>query len=95
MTDIELATLSTVASLILTSALFVALARWSAGNGSWTILPGVVRGVRDWMARDEPPRTSSSSSAAVSLTLPHAWQQRADPRGEELAQTEDLGTRPT
>ena len=61
MTDTELATLSTIAWLIVTSALFVALAHWSAGNGSWTILPGVVRGLREWTLRESRLLPESSS----------------------------------
>jgi hypothetical protein len=65
MTDTELATLSTIAWLILTSALFVALAHWSAGNGSWTILPGVERGLREWTSRESRVPTASSSPHAL------------------------------
>jgi hypothetical protein len=60
MTDIELTTLSTIAWFVLTSALFFALARWSAGNGSWTILPGLVDGLRDWTSDESRPPANSS-----------------------------------
>jgi len=58
MTDNQLATLSTIVWLIVTTVLFLELANWSAG-GSWTIVPGIVRGVRGWVTRgqelDLPP----------------------------------------
>ena len=56
--------LSTIAWFILTGILFVVLARWSTASGSWTILPGLVRGVRTWAAHDAPPRRVSSSPAS-------------------------------
>ena len=61
MSDLALTWLSTIAWFVLTGALFLALARWSAGNGSWTILPGFVRGVREWMAGDLTVQRASSS----------------------------------
>lgn len=54
MTDQQLATLSTIAWLVLTTLLFVELSNWSAG-GSWTIVPGIMRGVRGWRARGQEP----------------------------------------
>lgn len=54
--------LSTIAWFVLTGALFILLARWSVASGSWTILPGLVRGVRDWAAREPRERPTSSSS---------------------------------
>ncbi len=54
MTDNQLATLSTLIWLVLTSILFVELANWSAG-GSWTIVPGLLRGARGWATRGQEP----------------------------------------
>ena len=76
MTDVQLAWLSTVAWFVVTSALFVALARWSAGDGAWGSLPGIVRGLRGWAAPWEPTRQASSPAA----TAP----------GEPTAEIEDL-----
>jgi len=53
-TDNQLATLSTLIWLVLTTILFIELANWSAG-GSWTIVPGLVRGVRGWVTRGQEP----------------------------------------
>ena len=87
MTDTELTTLSTIAWLILTSALFVALAHWSAGNGSWTILPGVVRGLREWTAEEVTPlRPAASSPQSIVRPQPSA----AHDAGEPIAEVEDL-----
>ena len=75
MSDVQLAWLSTAAWFILTSALFVALAGWSAGNGSWTILPGFVRGVRSWVSVEPPaelPARSGPAAAAKTDALPVA-----------------------
>jgi len=85
MTDTELATLSTIAWLIVTTALFVALAQWSAGNGSWTIVPGFVRGVREWVAGPPTTGTASSSPGAFVLDTP-----RLRARDEPCAEIEDL-----
>jgi hypothetical protein len=47
MTGSQLATLSTLAWCVATTALFILLAQWSAG-GSWGITDSIVRGVRGW-----------------------------------------------
>jgi hypothetical protein len=54
MTDNQLATLSTLVWLVLTTIVFVELASWSAG-GSWTIVPALVHGVRGWIGRGQVP----------------------------------------
>ncbi len=63
MTGPQLATLSTWAWIFATGTLFLVLASWSAGESSWTILPGVLRGVRDWTA---------AHAAALANTQPTA-----------------------
>jgi hypothetical protein len=52
--------------LVLTSLLFIVLARWSAGEGSWGGMSGIVRGLHDWAAPQEPaPAVSSPASVAT------------------------------
>ena len=70
--------LSTIAWFILTGILFVLLARWSTTTGSWTILPGLVRGVRTWAAREAPARPMSSSPASVDAAPVHAPDEVAE-----------------
>jgi hypothetical protein len=54
MTDIQMTWLSTVVTLVTTAVVFVLLVEWSAGGPApWTILPGVVRGVVDWVRRED------------------------------------------
>jgi hypothetical protein len=54
MTDVQMTWLSTVVTLVTTAAVFVILVEWSAGGPApWTILPGVVRGVVDWVRRED------------------------------------------
>jgi hypothetical protein len=65
MTDVQLAWLSTIAWFVMTAALFIVLARWSAGEGSWGGLPGIVRGLRDWTI-SEHPRADTSNHASSS-----------------------------
>lgn len=50
--------------LILTSLLFIVLARWSAGEGSWGGMAGIVRGLRDWATTEAPRAAPASSSNA-------------------------------
>ena len=71
MTDVQLAWLSTIAWFVLTAALFLVLARWSAGEGSWGGLPGIVRGLRDW-AVGERPRPAHASSPSGGSSSPFA-----------------------
>ncbi len=61
MSEVQLAWLSTIAWLALTTILFLVLARWSAGEGSWGGLPGIVRGLRDWTAGERPRPAHASS----------------------------------
>lgn len=69
MSDVQLAWLSTIVWFVLTTALFLVLARWSAGEGSWGGLPGIVRGLRDWTATDHPrPLRLSTAGASSSPT---------------------------
>jgi hypothetical protein len=54
MTPVVLTWLSTAALLALTIVAFVVLAEWSAGGPApWSIVPGLTRGVRDWIHRQE------------------------------------------
>jgi len=66
MTDVQLAWLSTIAWFVMTAALFLVLAHWSAGEGSWGGLPGIVRGLRDWTTgeRQRPAHASSNGSGS-------------------------------
>ena len=61
MTDVQLAWLSAIAWFVLTTILFLVLARWSAGEGLWGGLPGIVRGLRDWTAGGTSKRARVSS----------------------------------
>ena len=59
MTDLVLIWLSTAGTVLATAALFVVLARWSVGEGSWSMLPGLALGVSAWAhrrAEPDPPR---------------------------------------
>jgi hypothetical protein len=47
MNSSELATLGTIALLVVTTVAFVELASWSTG-GPWTIVPGIAQGIRGW-----------------------------------------------
>ena len=101
MSDTELATLSTIAWLVATVALFILLAGWSTGS-SWGLTAALVRGVRSWSDRPEPSVRTSTSPAAEALApllLPplrspathHAPAPGAVP--VPLAEIEDLWTR--
>jgi hypothetical protein len=102
MTGPELATLSTVAWAVLTAALLVVLGTWSAGD-SWSILPGLVRGVRNWAAERqsglEPfrvsPRAAEPIAPLPSDRLAELPVHPAEPDEVELgvAVIEDLGGR--
>jgi hypothetical protein len=74
-TDPLLATLSTIAWLVVTSVLFVELANWSAG-GSWSIIPGLVRGARSWVDRRQEsdlPQFAVSPRGALPAHSRAAW----------------------
>lgn len=73
MGDVALTWLSFTAWLILTALLFIILARWSAGEGEWGSLTGLVRGFHDWATGSRPPTGSSSSpSQTADRTRPDA-----------------------
>ena len=98
MTGTQLATLSTIGWVILTLAILVVFGTWSTGEG-WSILPGIVRGVRDW---------ATEQVAARQPTRPSPWAvPRPDPRSkpasfvsggqepEAFPEIEELWERPT
>ena len=72
MTDVQLAWLSTIAWFVMTAALFLVLAHWSAGEGAWGGLPGIVRGLRDWTTGDRPHPAHASSHRSRSGSSPTA-----------------------
>ena len=73
LTDSQLTLLSTLAWLVLTSIGFTVLVRWSTGDASWTVLPGLVRGVRGWVDdRAQPPGMSDGTPAAARITVVRA-----------------------
>jgi hypothetical protein len=98
----ELATLSTVAWAVLTAGLLIVLGTWSAGD-SWSILPGIVHGVRNWAAERqaalEPfrisPRAAEPDPAVRTDRLAELPTHPAEPDEVELgvAVLEDLGGR--
>ena len=93
MTGPQLATLSTIGWVILTLAFLIVFGTWSAGEG-WSILPGLVRGVRDWAAEHMASRATSPSPWAV--TLPEVVAAPRPPNAGEppaLAEIEELGER--
>jgi hypothetical protein len=61
MTGPELATLSTLAGLVATVALFILLAGWSTDT-SWGLTASIVRGVLGWSGRDGAPAAAISPS---------------------------------
>jgi hypothetical protein len=94
MTGPQLATLSTALWAILTVAFLIVFGRWSAGE-SWSILPGLVRGVRDWASEHAASRSTSPSPWAVAASRgssPAAGTEPAPPEAAE-AEVEELGTR--
>ena len=92
MTDNQLATMSTLIWLAVTTVLFIELANWSAG-GSWTIVPGLVRGARGWILKgqepDLPPLAisphSSSAATAAATTAAATFASPAPGAGQDLA----------
>jgi hypothetical protein len=92
----ELATLSTIGWVVLTLAFLIVFGTWSAGEG-WSILPGLVRGVRDWAAEHVASRATSPSPWVVTLPPPAAAPPASEVReavdtGVEIV---ELWTRPT
>ena len=89
LTDTQLTFLSTLAWLVLTSVGFTVLVRWSIGEGSWTVLPGLVRGVRGWVderAAATPVGTSEGAGSSPRITV--VRPPGADP--DTYAEIEDL-----
>ena len=87
LTDTQLTFLSTLAWVVLTSVGFTVLVRWSTGDGSWSVLPGLVRGVRGWLDEATTPEGPSRGSEATShITVVHL--SGADPGAS--AEIEDL-----
>ncbi len=54
MTGLAMIWLSTIVTTATTAVLFVLLAQWSAGGAApWSIVPGLVRGIREWGHRED------------------------------------------
>lgn len=87
LTDSQLTLLSTLAWLVLTTIGFTLLVRWSTGEGSWTVLPGLIRGVRGW-AEDRTSHTGPSEDAQPSPRITVVRGPGADP--DVYAEIEDL-----
>ncbi|MBI3750875.1 MAG: hypothetical protein HY263_04360 [Chloroflexi bacterium] len=95
MTGPELATLSTIGWIVLTLAFIVVFGTWSAG-GSWSILPGLVRGVRDWATEEAVARQPSSPSPwAVTAPTPALPVDPTDKAAIAAPEIEELWIRPT
>ena len=93
MTGPQLATLSTIGWVVLTLAFLIVFGTWSAGEG-WSILPGLVRGVRDWAAEHMATRATSPSPWAVTFPAPTPAVPTPDAvMPSELAEIEELGER--
>jgi hypothetical protein len=96
MTGPELATLSTIGWVVITVAILIVFGTWSTGEG-WSILPGLVRGVRDWATEQLGARPPTSPSPWAVTMSPRT----SDPSGpggsepRELAEIEELWERPT
>lgn len=56
--------------MILTTLLFIVLARWSVGEGPWGGMAGIVRGFHDWATGEAPHTAHASSSNASSGSSP-------------------------
>ena len=93
----QLATLATIGWIVLTLAFLVVFGTWSAG-ASWTILPGLVRGVRDWATEHAIARQPASPSPWA-VTTPEPAPRPGDgtaPTGTSGgAEIEELWERPT
>jgi hypothetical protein len=71
--DVALTWLSFAIWLVLTAVLFIVLARWSAGEGEWGGLPGIVRGFHDWATGARTSmRVSSSPTVRTEPPSPRA-----------------------
>ena len=63
--------ISTIVTTATTAVLFVLLAQWSAGGAApWSIVPGLVRGIRDWGQRDEDIEPFRFVPAAAQIPEP-------------------------
>lgn len=91
----ELATLSTIGWVILTLAFLIVVGTWSTGE-SWTILPGIVRGVHDWATEDAVNRRPASPSPWA-VTSPEPTLDRGPGSASfepgDGAEIEELGLR--
>ena len=79
MSDIALTWLSFAIWLVLTCALFIVLARWSAGEGAWGGLSEIVRGFHDWATDARMPARTSSGAGG---TLDGGRGAESSPRAE-------------
>ena len=91
MTDVQLATLSTLAWLVAMVTLLILLAGWSTGT-SWGLTASIVRGVRGWSDRDDQRSLPVSPGAE---DLPPIIHRALDRRPEPMVTAElvDLGNR--
>jgi len=102
--------ISTIVTTATTALVFVLLAQWSAGGAApWSIVPGLVRGIRDWGQRDEDIEPFRFVSPAAQLPEPridvaalprspldaarHGVASDDDPGVSFVAEVEELGTR--
>ena len=72
--------LMTAGWLVVTAAVYYALARWSGPTIVWTIVPGVAKGLRDWASREHRPR-GAGSDAGWSAGVPAAEPNEAGSAG--------------
>jgi hypothetical protein len=86
LSDTQLTFLSTLAWLVLTSVGFTVLVRWSTGDGSWTVLPGLVRGVRGWVDERTTPADPAGDAPSARISV----VRLADAGPGEGAEIEDL-----
>ena len=97
MTGPQLATLATIGWVVLTVAFLIVFGTWSTGT-SWTILPGLVRGVRDWATEHAIARQPSSPSPWAVTTPDRTSDAAAGTASPDLgadAEIEELWERPT
>jgi hypothetical protein len=71
MTGLTMVWISTIVTTATTALVFVLLAQWSAGGAApWSIVPGLVRGIRDWGHRDEDIEAFQFVSPAAQIPEP-------------------------
>ena len=104
MSSAQLATLATIGWAIVTVALLI-IGTSRVGVG-WTILPGLVRGARDWVAEHAatraanpspwpvsgPAATPGATAASAGPETPPGTSDDLDLEASELVEIEDLGT---